>query len=83
MNSTNPTHFQGGILSVGAWLRRRPMIPALLSGAAIFWFFGAAPGSGQPGEAGRANRDGSTIAVKHFWTAYHGKQLRRNPGSSG
>jgi hypothetical protein len=79
MDSRNLTNQQGVIRAVGAWLGRQPMIPALLLGMAIFWFFGVTLGSGQPAEAGRVSRHSSITAIKLFWTVYHGNNYEAIP----
>jgi len=48
------------------------MVPAVLSGLAILWFFGATLGSSESHGSGRASREASDAAIQHFWTILHG-----------
>jgi hypothetical protein len=79
MDSRNLINFEGVIRAVGAWRRTRPMIPALLLGVAIFWFFGVTLSSGQPAEAGRAGRGSTIAAIERFWTVYYGNNYDAIP----
>jgi hypothetical protein len=79
MNKGNLIDF-GGVLGVaGAWIRRRPIIPAALLGVAIFWPFGVTRTSGQSSEAARASRGSSEAAIERFWTVYHGNDYAAIP----
>jgi hypothetical protein len=79
MNKGNLIDF-GGVLGVaGAWIRRRPIIPAALLGVAIFWPFGVTRSSGQSSEGARASRGSSEAAIERFWTVYHGNDYAAIP----
>ena len=58
--------------ALAQWIRKKPMISAVLSGLAILWFFGATLGSGQSQGSGRASRGSSKAAIEQFWTIFHG-----------
>jgi hypothetical protein len=49
--------------ALAQWIRKKPMIPAVLSGLAILWFFGGTLGSGQSQGSGRASGGRSEAAI--------------------
>jgi hypothetical protein len=61
-----------------AFTHGRAVIPAVFSGLAVFWLFGAAPGSGQSQDPGRASR-GSDAAISQFWTIFHNNDYAAIP----
>jgi hypothetical protein len=79
MNRKNLINFRGVLGATGARIKKRPIIPAALVGAAIFWFFGVALSPGQSAEAGRASRESSDAAIERFWTIYHGNDYAAIP----
>ena len=61
------------------WIRKRPMIPAALSGFSIVWLFSATLGSGQSQGPGRAFRGKGDAAIEQFWTIFHGNDYAAIP----
>src|SRR5262245_58556183 len=72
MHRRHLINFGGVPDAAGAWLRTRPIIPALLAAVAGFWLFGPPPSSGQSAHSQRTHPAGSDAAIERFWIVYHG-----------
>jgi len=57
--------------SVAAWMRTRPMLPALLSGVALLVLAGFARGADDDHQ-NETDRGASKAAIERFWSVYHG-----------
>jgi hypothetical protein len=73
MNSQNLIKLGGVFSSAAAWIKTRPMVPAVLLGIVMLRLSGVTLGSGQSAVAARVRSEvTSTAAIERFWAVYHG-----------
>lgn len=79
MNKMRVPRFGKVLHTAGAWMRTKPIVPAVLLGFALLSMAGFTHGLEEDDRLHEADRSASKAAIERFWSIYHGNQYSAIP----